>query len=182
MLILEGADHLGKTTAAKKLVQMATKDRMAANGGPRWPIRYSHMSRPNDAFDFYRDYRDMISRYSVQDRFHIGALLWHEDKLTVPALRIVEGWLAAEGSILVVFYASNQKWYKEHLEKNPKEEMFNVDRIMEGNRRLLKLMDQKILRPEYFVDVSEFGWITDLMLEAILQAWYERLSLLERFK
>lgn len=173
MLIIEGADNLGKTTACKRLVELAASDGVAHE----YPIRYQHMSRPNHHFDFFNDYQDMISRYAVQDRFHIGALAWHDKVLPLARLRIVEGWLAAQGSLVCVLVASDEKWYREHLKSQPKQEMFSIDRILEGNKRFL----QNDARQDYTYDVSIHGFLTDKMLWQILREWFSRLENLGRF-
>jgi hypothetical protein len=161
----------------------AEENKNTVRGGPRFPIRYDHMSRPNTAFDFFHDYRDMISRYAVQDRFHLGGLVWHDHVITPASLSIINGWLAAQGSMLVVLIARDQVWYESHLVQlaGSKPEMFSVGKMMEGNRKFIKLIDDKVIQADMAFDVSGGVYLQDSWLKDILKVWFNRLELLERF-
>lgn len=170
MLIIEGADHLGKTTAAKALVKLAADHR-------RYPIWYAHMSRPNEAFDFLHDYQDMSSKFAVQDRFHLGGLVWHKDKITPNSLKIIEGRLMALGSVCIVFYTSDEDWYKEAL-SHGKDEMFSPDVIMAANRRFRYLAEHTVWS-DFMCDVRDGQFPCEVTLLRWLHTWYDRLGLLE---
>ena len=170
MLIIEGADHLGKTTAAKAIVQMAAED-------GKYPIRYCHMSRPNKAFDFFNDYTDMMSRYAVQDRFHLGFLVWHEGVMTPARLAIIEGRLAALGSITLIFYTSDEDWYRARLESQEKAEMFPIDKIIEANRKYAKSLFWN--GPYVHIDIKNGIYPDQTYFSYLLSEWYKRLDLLD---
>lgn len=172
MLIIEGADHLGKTTAAKAIVKAAAKD-------CRYPIRYAHMGRPNGAFDFLHDYQDMSSKFAVQDRFHIGGLVWHNNMITVSGLRIIEGRLMALGSICVIFYTSDEVWYEKALRERGKEEMFSPEVIMAANRKFKELADHVVWR-DFVFDVKDGQFPDKAEIISWLCAWYGRLDCLEK--
>jgi len=202
MLIIEGADHLGKTVAAKELVSMAAdvaersmikiRAAEAKSETAEWedgvdglcftykdfpyPIRYAHMSRPNASFNFFEDYRDILSMYAVQDRFHLGSLVWHEDVMDEAKLRLIESWLAALGSIVVVFYTTNEEWYIRHLE-NGKDELFTVEQLLVANRKYTD-MATGTFTPQPRVDFpilvdpeNGFPFPTPAQLMAILDKW-----------
>lgn len=68
MLIIEGADLVGKTTLAKaclKILNDAGESHMMA-----------HLSRPPKSFDGYRGYLDRLATCTVWDRFHLSELAY----------------------------------------------------------------------------------------------------------
>lgn len=170
MLIIEGADHLGKTTAAKRLVELAASHK-------RYPIRYTHMSRPNESFDFCGDYQDISSKFAVQDRFHLGGLVWHERKFTRDSLKIVEGRLQALGSVCIVFYTSDVKWYRQALDLTGKPEMFSNDRIIAANDEFKRLVDY-VAWSDFVYDIKDGRFPDDTVLLGWLNSWYRRLELI----
>lgn len=171
MLIIEGSDHLGKTTAAKALVKQAAVDR-------RYPIRYAHMSRPNDTFDFLHDYQDMASKFAVQDRFHLGGIVWHKGKFTINSLKIVEGRLQALGSVCVVLHTSDEEWYRHVLTTQGKVEMFDIDTIMEANRKFKTIAEYQAW-VDFIYDIKDGQFPDAGELESWLATWYNRLGYLE---
>lgn len=181
MLIIEGSDNLGKTTAAKRLVELAAQRAKQVKDGQDdvYPVRYQHMSRPNHAFNFFTDYQDMVCKYAVQDRFHLGGLVWHKDVINPHSLRIIEGWLHCLGSIVVVFVCSNEEWYKDRLVSSQRVEMFDVSVLVQANRAFQHLASgQHFCKPiiEFVVDVSgPDKFPNDTKLNTILDAWFERL-------
>lgn len=179
MLVIEGADNLGKTTAAKRLVEIAAKQCV-------YPIRYQHMGRPNDVFDFFKDYRDMLSMYAVQDRFHLGALIWHENVITPGKFKLLESWMAALGSYTVLFISDCKKWYAKRIETSKRKEMFDVNKILSANLQYAKMayLGDSRFKPridKVFVVDCKDDFPTDLQLAGVLEEWYERMEPLERF-
>lgn len=179
MLVIEGADNLGKTTAAQKIVAMAA---LRAQSRPEsfFPIRYTHMTRPNEAFDFFADYQDMVSKYAVQDRFHLGGLVWHQNKIDNASLRIIEGWLYSLGSFIVVFYSDDDVWYRRHLSDNQKKEMFKPQVLEQANRTFRMIAQgEHPARPAVDLAINingRKGFPSDSQLETILDAWSLRLE------
>jgi hypothetical protein len=172
MLIIEGPDNLGKTTAAKRIVELITD----------WPVYYAHMSRPNQTFDFFHHYKSMMSPYAVQDRFHLGSLVWHEGIMYQSKLRIIEAWLQLQGSLTIIFYSGNRAWYLNRLNESQKDEMFNIDEIMEANEQYIKMMDgshEEEPRYDFAFDVGSFGFPKDHVLEYWIKIWTSRLALCE---
>lgn len=179
MLILEGADCLGKTMAAKRLVELAHTNQF------EYPVSYAHMSRPNQYFDFHTHYLDMISRFAVQDRFHLGSLVWHRGVMDEAKLRVIEGWLLSVGSLVVVFATDDETWYADHLKHSTKPEMFELDQIIEANRQFMTMIGLGFnggeleayphVDEQYIVNGTN-GFVPDALLETWLQKWYRRLS------
>lgn len=63
MIIIEGPDHVGKTTAAKSLCKMGNR-------------AYRHMEVPPDNWNWDRDFVRRIDDDVVQDRFHLGGIAY----------------------------------------------------------------------------------------------------------
>lgn len=129
MLILEGSDNLGKTTVAQEIVIQA-KALMDHH------FQYRHMSRPKEDFDFFLDYKKMIKATpltTVQDRFHLGGLIWHEDKISRASLKVIEGWVHANFGLVVIFYTEDHTGYRKMLESDTRNQMFGVDKMCQAN-------------------------------------------------
>ncbi len=62
MIVLEGADGVGKTTLARAIAE-------ALN------LKVRHMSRPDDDFDHVSGYMSLVGKH-VQDRFHLGSVVY----------------------------------------------------------------------------------------------------------
>lgn len=178
MLILEGSDHLGKTTAAQTLVKLAAErvDNPSVDDVAH-PIRYTHMTRPNKAFDFLYDYQDLLSKYAVQDRFHLGALVWHKGVITPESLQLIESWIGCLGSYTVIFASTNDEWYRAHLEGV--NQMFDIDTLIAANDRYLQMISgvypYNVQYDEGCIVGPDFP--TERYLNGILTAWYRRLEL-----
>lgn len=184
MLILEGPDEIGKTTAAKTLVRLAAELAERADNGKSRPVFYSHMTRQNAAFDFFYDYQDLMSLHAVQDRFHIGSLVYHHDVITQHRFRIVEGWLATLASFVVVMYAGTDKHYAELLKGCKKDQMFDADEDMHHNRiyRGIAIGDHPY-RPHVdavWISTPKMPWPDMNTLRGWLDSWYARLAELGR--
>lgn len=176
MFIIEGADNLGKTTAAKRIVELA-------NARKRYPIRYQHMGRPPETFDFYLHYKDMISTFAVQDRFHIGGILWH-DAIPQDRLRDIERWIRSAGSYTVAFITTDEEWYRKRLSDNEGREMFSVNTIFAANKRMKDLTwNATYPEKEPYVGVDEVfnvselgGFPTDEHINRWIDRWFVRIE------
>lgn len=125
MLVIEGADCLGKTTAAKRLAEMMG-------------VEYRHMGRPGPKFGFTA--AEYLSMYheGVQDRFHLGGLIWHgvsQTGLTGRKLREVDSALYARGVFTVVMRHADSNVYDHMLRRSAKRELFDRDTIISANER-----------------------------------------------
>lgn len=182
MLILEGSDDLGKTTAAKRLVHLAAeRAEVEERNACKYPIRYEHMTRPNSGFDFYRDYMDMVSMFAVADRFHIGGMVWH-DAIPYNKLKLIESWLAAVGSFTVLFVSDDPDWYLQRLEQNKRKQMFDIETLMQANSTYLDMALGAFKFPVHHDHVIfvNHGWPDDNALNITLDSWFDLLEPLER--
>jgi len=128
-LIIEGSDALGKTTFAKKLEAYCAK---------YLPTYYGHMTKQNiDKFDFLYDYKPMIQSCIINDRLHLGTLAYPDYKMTKDMLEQIEQWIYEKAGSIVIFYASDEEWYRRILKKDTrinrstetKERMFQANNI-----------------------------------------------------
>jgi hypothetical protein len=173
MFIIEGPDDLGKTTAAKRLVTLALKRE-------KHPIYYAHMGRPDEkTFNFSTDYLDRMSLYAVQDRFHLGGIVWHKNKINETSLRWLEGQLKIRASYLVIFANTKVDWYRERLEKSHRDQLFSIDKIITANSAYLALLkaNNSYCDVEWIVN-SEKDFPDDGVLNAWIDSWFERLDFL----
>jgi hypothetical protein len=167
-LIIEGSDCLGKTTAAKLAVELA-------NENYAHPAFYGHMSRPPASFNFFSDYTRRTAEAMVQDRFHLGALVWHEGKLPSDRLRRLEGWLFSQGSVVVVLYHSNKQMYRELLDADDRSQMFDKDTLIKANAKYRDMA----LGSGPVVDFSWdclAGYPTEEVVRQWTDEWYMRRS------
>jgi hypothetical protein len=120
----------------------------------------------------------MLSRVTVQDRFHLGALVWHKDVLTFERLRMIESWLYSFCSLTIVFFAGDDEWYLKRLSGSKKEELFGIDALQRANL-LYKYMvrGEHPLKPHIDItwDISEKGFPSDSTLISWTEQWFEML-------
>ena len=209
MLVIEGPDNLGKTTAAHRLVNICAV--RASDTARFWnehaeceepececrkvvpttlpyPVFYSHMSRPNCAFNFFTHYQERITTYGVQDRFHLGGIVWHENAICDSTLQQIESWLTRVGSMVVVFYCSDEDWYRERLKTSNRIEMFDIDTILAANRKFMSMVlgeqvEGMLPRIDHSFDINPGArnsvYPTDEMLNQLADLWYKRLEFID---
>jgi broad-specificity NMP kinase len=166
MLIIEGADGVGKTTAALRLCTMSGLERR-------------HMSRPPEDYDHLSEYVDGVHR-GVQDRYHLGSIVYGRmlGRGTYPTaaeMRLVQAYLRWQGCLVVVLTA-DRPWLEERLLQNPKEEMYSNELILDANDSYRSLA-HSTNRGEPYADVvhnvSRLGWPNDDNLREWTERWNE---------
>lgn len=138
MLIVEGADCLGKTTLCKELVKRL--------GSTMPGIVYRHLSRLPFRWAYPGNYKRLIDRCVVQDRFHMseivyraarepqnGQLLGHED------YRLVDGWLRAAGAVTVIVTAKYDVLCSKFKAYKHADEMYDEAVVQTANRAYLNV-------------------------------------------
>jgi hypothetical protein len=173
MLILEGSDCLGKTTFANLLVKTAAQDE-------RYPIYYAHMT-----FDFCYHYKERITKLAVQDRFHIGGIIWHHNMITQNTLEIIEGWLAETLSQVVIFHATDLDWYFEKLKTDKRGNLLSIEAMMNANNNYYRIAvggHQLEVKTDYCFNIKEMGkdptYPGEKEAREILDSWYKNLEVL----
>lgn len=128
MIILEGTDLVGKTTLAKRLVELLD-DR---------GYIYRHLSRLPDAFDRYHGYARLMSRCVVHDRFHMSEVVYsyargdRSTKLCPETYRLVDAKLRLVPALTVVVTAADASLVARHRER-AKDEMYDAELVLRAN-------------------------------------------------
>lgn len=148
-LILEGPDNIGKTTAAQTLVKMTG-----------WS--YHHMTKPPDEWDYHHDYLARIQPERIWDRFHLGGWVYgellqlHRTKYTQHTLKSLIAELRKLGARTILMFAHNFSWFEDHIDANPKEEMFSRENVIAANARYRSMANYRFA--DIIWDVSDRGF------------------------
>jgi len=172
MLILEGPDRIGKSTAARQILKL----------DPSW--HSVHMTKPKDDFAHFEDYMKLLQPKTVYDRFHLGALVY--GNLTTEELQRTDRELLAMtarairflGSQVVVLYSSCDTWLSAHVQETSEEELYEFDTILRVNRvfrwlATMGVVHQASLFGTILVDVAHDVAVEGWPSEAQLQLWME---------
>jgi hypothetical protein len=133
-----------------------------------------------------------MSKFAVQDRFHIGGIVWH-DAIPQAQLDIIEGRLRALGSMTIVMYASDQAWYEKRIKEDTRGNMLSFESMVGANNlycHMVTRIDELVTEPivDYGFDVRSCkGYLGDdarypdaEYANRIIDKWFERLTLLEK--
>lgn len=174
-LILEGPDHVGKTTFANLLVKEAEALGL--------PAHYSHMSKPPKNFDWYRNYLQRAQPFAVQDRFHLGGIvygkLYHGTEITPNSLRMLDAHLALQGSMTIVMYHGSDDTYAQRLEESPKEEMFDPKSLIAVNQMYRGIVRSELVGYEFDITGEidlDCGFPDVTIAKDIVRRWYNRIA------
>jgi len=142
MLIIEGADLVGKTTLAKALTKQLNE--------LGWPHVYQHLSRLPTCWreKTVGNYSRLMNAYAVRDRFHMSEPLYaaargEEPMLSPGQYRSVDEEVKSHGGYIIVVTADPElieRRYAEHAAR----EMYSLDKVLEVN--------------EGFVAMANGGW------------------------
>lgn len=129
MLIIAGADYVGKTTLAQACVK-----RLNDMG---YPHMYQHLTRPPECFDYFMGYLEKASKHSVWDRFHIDNLAYracdkHPTQMTPTGYRLIDAHLKLMCSFVVVLVGT-ENVIKQRAEKRGADEMYDLKHILQVN-------------------------------------------------
>lgn len=168
MFIIEGPDDLGKTTFANKVVK-----RVNESGLP-YPAYYSHMTRPPVSFNFSTDYVDRMSVYGVQDRFHLGGIVYHE-RINPENLNWIKGQLAIRNSFVLLMYTTDFDWYEQRLKDSHRDQMYDCTAMMKFVHRWAELAN-----PVHCCSTLKLSrdleYAPDNIVNLLTDKWLERLK------
>lgn len=157
IVILEGTDHIGKTTLANKL---------EASG---WI--YHHFGVPSVNWDYFYDFIKFIdgldkTKHHVIDRFHLGGLVYgrilrlHTQKVELERYTDLKEILNFLGASIHIFYANDEDWLENHLFQSKKAELYSGTMILRANRVYRWLAESgKYANSSWAVNAS--GWPSD---------------------
>lgn len=196
MLIIEGPDLVGKTTLAKKMLNLL-------NSAAKMPHIYAHFSKLPDGWDYFWNYLERASRNIVQDRFHFSEIVYSfvcryhkgQSPLTPERYRVVDGILRQLGSMTVVITADDD-WLKKQLDdKHRRGEMFSEEQILKVNQTFKYLVNKDgNAYDESYAWLNDYSPDWDFVYEVnddtyaadsadfcakVLEAYLNRLDLLE---
>jgi len=173
-LIIEGADNLGKTTAAKRLAALHL-DRT----GEAIPV--IHHGPPTDPV---MEYSTELLRPAIHDRGHLGWLVWQGmlaqsgtefDRLAMEQLVRV---LRVVHRVIVVCLYADDDWYCERIaEYDDRDELMppNIRRV--ANRAFAQLCWSRDGNCEKYVDIPYNVSVSGFPSDATLNRWLDRCSL-----
>lgn len=147
MIIIEGADAVGKTTLAKRLAE-------------KLGYEYRHMTKPPEGFDYFYGFTDAVKSGVVQDRFHLGQLVYgaklgkHTHLGPEAFAQLISHLRPWVFTIVVV---ENEERLRRRLLASTREEMYNVDEILEANREYKKVAMRNVVSIESgIIDLCDF--------------------------
>lgn len=165
MIVVEGSDLLGKTTASKTMVKIArSMGHMAL---------YAHMSRPPESFKFsVPEYAALMNPFFIYDRFHYGATVWHKDCMDDCVFQIIHSKIRAIGGLCVVLFTSDEDWYSSALVKDDKSHLhFSVGDLLVANRQYKSGFRKE---SDFFFDIKDGQFPTENRLYGIVEQWLLR--------
>jgi thymidylate kinase len=142
MLIIEGADHVGKTTFAKKL---EAHPRMREYGMLHQPL-----SRLPDSFHRYWGYEQLAWRNRLCDRFHMSEVVYShardddETTLTPGRYRLVDAMVRLRAGFTVVITCESDV-LQQRLHGSPKDEMYSNALILKANEAFRQIATHREL-------------------------------------
>tara|TARA_R110002096_G_C14661938_1_gene728394 strand:- start:8927 stop:9445 length:519 start_codon:yes stop_codon:yes gene_type:complete len=166
MIVIEGADGVGKTTLAKAIAKALNTE-----------VR--HMSRPEQGFDHMVGYMSRVGPH-VQDRFHLGSVVYGRmlgapgGSATPSQMRLVQRYLRWQGVITVVLHCQRDT-LKTRLREDAKDEMYGMDQILavnDGYKALLGTSNRGEPWQDVNIDVTD-RWpdIDDEVVQSLIRRW-----------
>jgi len=140
-IVVEGSDHLGKTTLCKKLLEHPLLKQRG--------YVYHALSRLPDGFHRFWGYKALAQQRVVQDRFHMSEIAYayargdESTPLTPDRYRRVDATLRLLPAFTVVLTIS-PSLLRHRLEHEPKEEMYDNALILRANEVFRTIADTRI--------------------------------------
>lgn len=131
MLIIEGADLVGKTTLAKALCAKLNE--------LGWPHVYQHLSRLPAPWqrDAVRNYDRLCSPYSVRDRFHYSEPVYAsargDDPMISPGDFEVVNNIVRSVAGYVIIVTATEELIAERYARRAAQEMYDLHKILRVN-------------------------------------------------
>jgi thymidylate kinase len=185
LLIVEGPDGVGKTTLCRALLKRFHENHKRYSA---FPVIYHHFSRPPSCWHFPRSYLPYVTRHTVCDRFHLSEMCYAlvrpggADPFTENMVRLLEAHLMLAGSYTVLLTASEEFLRWQWSRKGDKQEMYDVEQVVQVNRLYENLQER---HPEARVDFhfrldacreDSFLSLREDVMDDILMAWSSRLA------
>jgi len=182
MLIVEGADLVGKTTFANRLLEQTWVQRCGHV--------YSHLGKLPSGFSASQ-YLSIASTWLVQDRFHLSELACRmvdvePVRLCPETYRLVDAGLRMLGAFTVVITATSELIAQRFAARG--DAMYNLQQIQSQNDAFLSLATRSAKSPwsEYAPDVDLHIHVDDdtdalRFVYQVVTAYRRRLHALSKF-
>jgi hypothetical protein len=162
MLIIEGTDGIGKTTLCKKLLE-----RLYAHG----PWVYRHFTKLPESWKYPYDYLAHMSRFVVQDRFHLSEVVYRrarkeEIRLHPWDVSWIEGQLVNCAAYTVIFVASKHRV----LNVPDKDQMHRRDVHVAVNDAFINITHNHY---DNFFQLHDDSWPSDFV-DSILKGYLKK--------
>lgn len=166
MLIFEGMNYTGKTVAAQKAAKMLNYE-------------YSHMSRPDDDFDFFWGYIKMMHHNVVQDRFTFSEIAYadaHNTKSRIEfnELMLLQNYVACFPAYTVVIYyqlAHAEKMLRSRLHSSCKQP-YDLPTLLSINDKYSEMRRFYTTPNTYWFMLSpNFPYLSDRQLDLIVDRY-----------
>jgi thymidylate kinase len=176
MLIIEGADCVGKTTLAKKLLRVLDNH------------VYAHFTRLPSGFDYYWGYVERMSVNIVQDRFHLSEIVYSrvrgvESPLTPELYRLVDAQVRLRAGYTILITADEglvrKRW--------DKGQMYNIDDTLRAVSLYNDLTEVRLGFgdfSDYTPDIDAYyhctegnPYVPDYIIDQMVNDYYRRLHL-----
>lgn len=155
MIIVEGADLVGKSTLARALADVTG-------------LRYQHQDKPSPGYNYLTHGLPEVLKHHgevVQDRFHLGEIVYGSvlgdgagRTTTLAEMSSLQNELLRLCVPTVVVYFSDGDMFEEHVRNqfDEERELYDVDTILWANAAYRILAENKRMHIKW--DVSELGW------------------------
>jgi len=178
MIILEGTDHTGKTTFARKLCEI-----LVTRYGSSASAYYAHMSRPPANFDHLSEYMSGV-RFGVQDRYHLGSVVYGRllsggSFCSPHKMLLTQRYLKWSGCHVVVFTCDRDVLRGRLLSSVDREEMYSMEKILDAGdayRGLAGSHNRGERWCDETIDVSN-SWPSDDDATRIVNEWERKFLL-----
>jgi len=182
MIIVEGADLVGKTTFCHKLLEFA------ALRDTYW---YRHLSKPPVGASFCSCYVELAMRCAVQDRFHMSEVVYSrvrdekEASCSPEKYRLVDAHLRTLGAITVII-VTDIDVLKRRYEETARDEMYDLEKILYANELFTEICQEGGSFEGYRMDLDlfftlddEIPFPTDAMARTVVDAYCKRQAQLD---
>lgn len=140
MLIVSGADLVGKSTVVQHTVKLLNEEYDL----PHMPM---HLARPPENFDSFDGYVDKMSRDTVWDRFHLDEIVYRQlderrSSITPLKYELVDARLSILGGMVLVITAEDDVIRRRYEARG--DQMYDLEHVLRVNHR--------------FRDLTNCGW------------------------
>ncbi len=187
MIVLEGADCVGKTTLAQELFR-----RIPIESAGQFNPMVRHFTKPPEHFNRYWGYRNCIQRDVILDRFHMSQIAYREAERATHDLdpfryQLLDAEILKAGGVVVVITASDEtiqhRWGSAPPER---QEMYTLEHVLKVNTEFQYILTSQpytakngSYRPEVTLEFDSSKTSTKDMAEEIMSEWFERQTQLD---